>query len=342
MTTGAAHRTLWPFAFAAAAGSLALLGCDQLTFATTCASDQECPVAYRCDLVSSYCVDANGPPTPGLSNLPGPLLCSSSKDLNVSGNLVVDTDQGTINGVAAPTLQVVEQRAPAPAIAVFSFARIELSAGSRLTVIGARALALLACDTVDLGGIVDVSAATTQAPVDMARGGPGGYHGGSKGLPGHGPGAGAVGEGADTSNGMQSAGSGGGAFGGAGGSGGPFTGQVAGAGGSSCGTTSLVPLLGGSGGAGQVVVAGYGPDGDHPGPGGGGGGAVQITAGTRLTIRRGGGVKAAGGGGGETGNGGGGGGGAGGAILIEAPAIAIESGAILAANGGGGAAGDCS
>ncbi|MBN2359772.1 MAG: hypothetical protein JXR83_09985 [Deltaproteobacteria bacterium] len=327
---------------AVAGGLAAASGCWPVASATSCTSDRDCPSGYECDPIRHYCLCQTCTPTsPGVSNVPSDLLCASSAELVVANDVVVNTDLATIGGVAVAASREVEQGDGAPSITVFSFARIELQPGSRLRVVGSRALALLACSTVDLAGIVDVSATGSLDHVYMEVGGPGGYHGGVKGQPGGGPCSGQAGGGGRFNGAMQSTGGGGGGHGGVGGAGGPFAGYSAGAGGAVCGEAELIPLRGGSGGAGQVAIAGSNPSGDHLGVGGGGGGAVQITAGERLDIRFGGGVIAAGGGGGQTGNGGGAGGGAGGAILLEAPVVTLVSGAILTANGGGGAAGDC-
>ena len=108
--------------------------------------------------------------------------------------------------------------------------------------------------------------------------------------------------------------------------------------GPSCGEGGLDPLIGGSGGGG----GGDGTcNGDCGWPGGGGGGALQISAAAGVTIT--GTINASGGNGfgsttGDDGRGGGGGGGAGGAILVEGPALSIDSGALLVEGGAGGGA----
>lgn len=119
------------------------------------------------------------------------------------------------------------------------------------------------------------------------------------------------------------AGAGGGSFCGSGGSGGNDTSPpiAGGAGGPQYGNAELVPLLAGSSG---------GRTGGHSGAGGG---AVQLLAGTRLTVAETGQLNLGGRGGGWAGNGGG----SGGAILIEAPQVFIAG--FLAANGGGGGGG---
>jgi hypothetical protein len=109
----------------------------------------------------------------------------------------------------------------------------------------------------------------------------------------------------------------GGSYGTVGGSGGPAV----------YGSETIVPLQGGMGGYSGC-----------PKQGGGGGGALQITAGTSLTVN---GTVDAGGGGGGGGQvaqcSGGAGGGAGGGILLEAPTVSAPG--IVTANGGGGGGG---
>jgi hypothetical protein len=271
------------------------------------------------------------------------LLCSSAAthDLTVSANTALDTDTGALTPGGEAVFTTVTQGSGQPDLAIFAYDEITISAGATLTVTGRRALVLLACNKVVIAGKLDVSSRCTTSPpntvCDVA--GPGGFAGGPKGGAGLGPCPGGVGQGVLTSH-LNSTGSGGGGYGGQGGAGGSHAGLTVGAGGGICGLETLVPLAGGSGGAGQVFIAGEGPAGDAPGLGGGGGGAVQISSAVSIEVS--GTIKAAGGGGGTTGNGGGAGGGAGGAVLLEAPSVTIAGTAVLAANGGGGAGGDCS
>jgi hypothetical protein len=134
-----------------------------------------------------------------------------------------------------------------------------------------------------------------------------------------GPGAGQGGSGF-----ASGAGGGGGSFCGVGGSGGSSTsaGTIP-AGGPTYGSASLIPLVGGSNG---------GDVGGGGGTGGKGGGAIEIVAGTSITVGSHGRVQAGGQGGYV------GGGGSGGAILLEAPTIVVQG--TLAANGGGGGSGN--
>jgi hypothetical protein len=131
-----------------------------------------------------------------------------------------------------------------------------------------------------------------------------------------GPGAGQGGNGF-----AGNAGGGGGSFCGVGGSGGSSTSPGAiPAGGPTYGNASLIPLVAGS-------------NGGSAGPNGGrGGGAIQIAAGTSITVGPYGHIQAGGQGGYTAG------GGSGGAILLEAPTVVVQG--TLAANGGGGGSGD--
>jgi hypothetical protein len=138
-------------------------------------------------------------------------------------------------------------------------------------------------------------------------------------------------------------GGGGGGYGQAGGAGGQDTAgstcTTKPTGGAAYGNDTLVPLLGGTGGAsGQNATAGD----PAPAAGGSGGGAIQITTQGVLRID---GVINVGGGGGRGGNASatagcgnaGGGGGSGGAVLLEA--ASIEGSGWVTANGGGGGGG---
>jgi hypothetical protein len=149
-----------------------------------------------------------------------------------------------------------------------------------------------------------------QGTIYVNNGKPGGF---SVSAPGPGAGQGGMGF-AITSGG------GGGSFCGVGGQGGNTTPPVA-AGGTTYGSANLVPLIAGSNGGGTE--------------GGSGGGAIQIAAGTSITVGPVGRIHAGGQGGSGGGNGGpANGGGSGGAILLEAPTVVIAG--TLAANGAGG------
>ncbi len=202
-------------------------------------------------------------------------------------------------------------------IAVYFAKSWRVEPNASVQVHGAYAVALVALDTFDLQGSLDVSARGDQSS-------PGGFKapanpGGGK-LDGAGRGAGRAGS--------TASGAGGGGHCGKGGRGGSNEPAVpASAGGGVYGTSELSPLVGGSsGGLGELSA-------------GSGGGAVQIVAGRRLVVGALG-VVSAGGGGGTFGGGPGAkqqpgaGGGAGGGILLEAPAVELAG--LLAANGGAG------
>ena len=274
------------------------------------------------------------------SNVDAAWLCENSNDLVLTSGATIDTENGTITGVAPAQIafHVVSQGAGRPGIGVFAFNNIDLQAD--LLVEGENALALLACGDVDCSGVIDASALGSS-------GGSGGWDGGPVGGAGAGPGGGKAAEdGTDSCPSLCSAGGGGGGHGGRGGDGGGLSCRIQsgevnlapGDGGAVNGLAELVPLTGGSGGAGGTNVPGAG---SSPGGGGGGGGAVQLSAGGHIWISAPGGVTVAGDGGRETISGGGSGGGAGGGILLEAVEIQIGTTAFLAANGGGGGGGDC-
>jgi hypothetical protein len=267
-------------------------------------------------------------------------LCENSNDLLLTSGATIHTENGTITGIASAQIafHIVSPGGGRPDVGVFAFNNIDLQAD--LQVEGRNALVLLACGDIDSSGVIDVSA--------MGRlGGPGGWDGGLVGEAGAGPGGGkAAGDGTTDCPRLCSAGGGGGGHGGRGGDGAGVSCETQsgmvnlapGDGGAVNGFAELVPLAGGSGGAGGTDVPGAG---SSPGDGGGGGGAVQLSAGGHIWISAPGGVTVAGDGGRETRSGGGSGGGAGGAILLEAVEIQIGTAAFLAANGGGGGGGDC-
>jgi hypothetical protein len=169
------------------------------------------------------------------------------------------------------------------------------TAGLRLT--GPRPIILVVLTTVDIQGAIMVNG------LRVNDAGPGGFSG-SMGGPGVGQ-TGGVGV-------YSASNSGGGSYCGVGGSG-FATAPPAAAGGRTYGTPELMPLLGGSSGGGAPY-------------GGSGGGAIQIVAGSSITVRTFGSINA--GGGGYVG------GGSGGAILLEAPTVSILG--AVAANGGAG------
>ncbi|MBW2457595.1 MAG: hypothetical protein JRI68_24025, partial [Deltaproteobacteria bacterium] len=222
-----------------------------------------------------------------------------------------------------------------PALGVFSMGSLTVQSGAVLHGVGKSALVLVVDGAVQIDGLVSVAAEGIQP-------GPGGFTGGQPGTVGNGPCPGQPGDGAAVGH-YCTSGSGGAGYAGLGGPGGACNcvtpdDYAAGVGGPVCGTAELIPLLGGSGGAGGSIAQG-GPS--TPGGGGPGGGALQITAAGTLIISGTGQINAGAEGGRQGTNGGGSGAGAGGAMLLEAPTVTVSVGAVLAANGGGGGGGDC-
>ena len=256
------------------------------------------------------------------SNLDPSLLCLNPDSLTIDNSMgtpVIDTGTGTIGGVPQPYFLLVPQPGGAPALAVFTYDSIDISAD--VDVVGSNALVLLSCHDVNISARINACASGQ-------TGGPGGGNGGGPGLAGAGPGAG----GGGSSSGYSDSGGGGAGFGDNGGDGGDGNASGGSAGGS-YGSAALRPLHAGSGGGGGA--------GSSIGSlGGGGGGAVQVVAGDFIHINAPGGIDACGAGGSAPGGDGdaGGGGGSGGAILLEA--VDVSGDGTLAANGGGGGAGD--
>jgi hypothetical protein len=282
------------------------------------------------------------------SNVDADSVFKGSGDVETKGaTMAFDTDTGEIKsgttvvraaGVGDKSGIYYEQKVQtgSPGLGIFSLKKLVVDAAGTVTATGVRALVLLASDAVTIDGVIDVSATAS-------AGGPGAFDGGKGNAAGGGPGAGGVSKASATGK-YCAGGSGGGGHGGAGGAGGKsacaapddFAGGV---GGKTGGAAGLVPLAGGSGGAGSVKPASV--TGSTTGAGGGGGGAVQIVSAATITVGAKGGINAGGGGGGKSISAGGAGGGAGGAILFESPLVTVSVGGVLAANGGGGGGGDC-
>jgi hypothetical protein len=169
-------------------------------------------------------------------------------------------------------------------------------------------LILVATQTIDILGGLSATASTNNTVA-------GGFTGSPNSNAGGGPGAGSV-----TPQANYPAG-GGGSYCGVGGNGvilDNMGASTTAAGGTSYGTPEIVPLVGGSTGGGGGLFSGAG------------GGAIQLVAGTSISIEASGSVNVGGGGGGA-----GGGGGSGGSLLLEAPTVTVAG--AIAANGGGGA-----
>jgi hypothetical protein len=240
------------------------------------------------------------------SNLPMPST-DGLGDVVITKDCEIDTDEGTICRSKAQNFAFtkVDQGQGAGLVGVFTMHALRIEPSAILRVVGSVPLIVFAGTSIDVLGGFDASS--------NYEGHAGGFlssHSGTGGGPGGGPGA------TRDYNGAA-----GGTFCGVGGSGGvniapgaiPAT---------AYGTPDLIPLFGGSAGG-----AGFGGLG---GLGGAGGGAVQLVAGSTITVGLGGFVNVGGGGGVQNG----GAGGSGGALLIEAPTVNVLG--KLAANGGGG------
>lgn len=212
----------------------------------------------------------------------------------------------TVIPVAHATVQT-----PTGTIDVIYARTFSLAAGATLEATGPLPLAIVASETMQIDGTLDLvgpGAGSRSDAICMA----------SVGLAG-----------ADSNGGAG--GGGGGAFQGDGGKGGDGNSGAVNAGTGGAKITLPAGLVGGcDGGAGGDAQA-NGPE------AGDGGGAILLAAGTSITI---GGVVNAGGGRGRAGgctNCGGSGGGSGGMIILEADAVSIAG--VLAANGGAGGEG---
>jgi hypothetical protein len=263
---------------------------------------------------------------PALLGTPISMSCDTAEDFAPSSDVFFDTSTGAIldradqseirapgTGQDASTgigFQVMNQGAVTE-VGIFTFAKLTLPLGTH-QVRGTRAAAFIACDRLEVHGLLNV-----RADGDMP--GPGGHAPATGG-----PGAG--GEGQQDPNGNHPGGGGGG-YGGTGGGGGAGV-LPGGTRGLVYGNVSALPLVGGSSGGGS----------GGGNAGGAGGGAIYLASATAIRFT-GGGTINAGGGGGSTGPSlsGGGGGGAGGTIFLDAPVIELVGGATLAVNGGGGA-----
>ena len=245
-----------------------------------------------------------------------------------AGVVGIDTTTGTIDAggsaVAADVL-VATQLDGATPVMVIAGLDITIPEGTTLVVTGSRPLALVAYGTLTVDGTIDASA-------ELVRGGPGAGIGCADG-------AGVDGTTMVATNSLPGGtGGGGGAYSTDGGAGAYVSPVPVAApttpGGEQRTDQALIPLRGGcSGGRGGVADSNQ-----ARADSGAGGGAIELVAGTSITIR--GIVSTSGGGGaGATEPGGGGaGGGAGGAILIHSPSLVL-GGAILSSNGGAGGEG---
>ncbi len=211
---------------------------------------------------------------------------------------------------------------------VVRVASLTIEEGATLQAKGDNVLIIVSEGDIVVRGRLSVAAFRLPAP-----GGPGaGGFQGSRRNDGRGPGGGLEGQ---TGQPFTFGGGGGGSYGSAGAPGGTgnFDGTgLPGEGGATYGEPTLIPLIGGSaGGAGASFTS-------EGSIGGNGGGALQLVSQTRILLGSQGRVDASGGGG-LRGRGGGSGGGSGGAILLEAPTVDVEVGALLGVSGGAGARG---
>ena len=232
----------------------------------------------------------------------------SVQDLTVSDpNCTIDTSARKIDCIkpdddgGLPYVFSTAMQSDGSQIAVLFAHAVAVQQGAGVSVKGALPLVIVAATTVNIQG-------TVQSATPGNAGGPLVTQSGAGGGPGGGAGG-------------NHQGAGGGGYCGTGGQGAVSSDAAAPApGGRSYGTPTLVPLIGGSAG------------GDHndSNDGGEGGGAIQISAGTSITVGTLGILNVPGYGGTNIG---GGGGGSGGGILLEAPQVTIDG--IVTANGGG-------
>lgn len=251
---------------------------------------------------------------------------AQSPDLILMGAATIDTDSGAITDQSGSRTPPTSSLTTGLPIGVFVVKAKNVTLNN-VSVTGSKALAIVASGTITVTGRITVSARR-----DVS--GPGSLDAACR----------AGGAGATAGNGIAGGGGGGfGTVGGKGGNGGVPSVQ-GGTAGAISGTVEIVPLRGGCPG-GHPSSQTLDVDPALPDPGGGGG-AIQLVAGTEITIDAGGGISANGGGGktrdtttlcainGPCGNGQGAG--SGGAILLEAPRVTIAATGGLAANGGGG------
>jgi hypothetical protein len=273
---------------------------------------QKCPM--ECNSSTGQCYSFEP------SSHAGVLLPFGTEALTIDYDVVLDTT----NAKATPSSFPIPVYCPPGPHCYLVVKSLELKAKGSLRATGQRTLVILAADSMNVAGMIDVSAAG-QTP------GPGGGAGGDRKTNGEAKLGGGCG-GATGQIGLVSFGGGaGGSFGGGGGNGGdgPPGPQPCD---SLCGDPSKPGIVVGGGGGGGGNGSVGTPVG---GVGGGGGGGLQLTA--MLEIKVSGTILAGGGGGsgGKTLSGSGGGGGSGGGVIIEAPNVEI-SGSVVANGGGGG------
>jgi hypothetical protein len=251
-------------------------------------------------------------------------------DLTFGAGILIDGDSGKIGPLANANMYrgsggtgVIngidfERRG---AVAVFRFKSLKIDGD--ISLIGSKAIALIADGEIDINNIIDARGGCGLGVLA----GPGGRNGGANN------GGDAAGSGGGSGSDTNGLGGGGGGNGGSGGDGGG--GQL---GGSAFGAGDLaISILTGGGGGGG------GGGGAMSGSGGGGGGALQVISNRTIAIAATGGINAGGCGGqnGAASGDAGGGGGAGGTILLESPLVTLVGKlAVNGGAGGGGAAGN--
>ncbi len=241
-------------------------------------------------------------------------------DLTKVGEFIVDSDSCSINtdsllascGDGADVLGFkLATQSDGSTVGVYVARSMNILPGKRLSIEGSHPFVFIALDTITIAGSLN---GNSSAEVGEAGG-----QSRQGQMPQRSRGAGPGGGGGGT----DLTASGGGSYCGIGGAGGAESGTPA-SGGSAYGAPEITPLVAGSAG-GDI--------------GGAGGGAVQLVAGTSITVAAGGLVHVGGGGGGfggiKTQNAAGGG--SGGSILLESRVVTVDG--TLAANGGGGGAG---
>ncbi len=285
---------------------------------------------------------------PGGVAAPSDYELAGLMDITLTSDAVFNTDTGAIttSGIDRPGGGAVQAgigfragtQADGSGVGIFSFKTLIIDKNTKLAVVGAKPMVLVASGDITVDGVID-----GQGQCSSTAGVGGGGAGGTPkaGNGGAGGGVGGGGGGLFVAGTLMipsnSGGGGGGGFGDVGGVGATAGGSanLGGAAGALFGDFTVAdPVIvgGGGGGAGGGASAG--------GAGGPGGGAVQIASNAQVNIGADAVITVGGCHGNKSGGSGGGGGGAGGLIFIEARAVVIGSGAILAANGGSGAGGN--
>jgi hypothetical protein len=300
-------------------------------------SANNCPIGQKCQMTSNgaFCsgrdpsIDASvksdaRPPDSAPGCLGSGLVTNicqmppPTAEITISANRTINTAM-----VGAGNCdQIVAQQLGGPSMCMIAGKTISIAAGAKLIAQGPNPLLLVAHDTFDVTGAIDV-ASHVNAPT---------------------PGAGSETTCTSGNGGNGSGNDGGGGGGGAGGTFGTLganggTGDDTGGTGGTSGT-AIAAMAAGSLRGGCKGGNGGGGGSGGSGVGGAGGGGIYLIARTSITI--GGSINAsgapgAGGFNGSTASGGGGGGGSGGLIALDAPMITVTGS--LFANGGGGGGG---